>query len=191
MHNDDTLLPTCRLDDYGQELLYAEMCRGRWQNIPNFVTASKLVDPADVWAFSGLPVAKDPSVFGVSRAIDLFEEGDVANAETLVESLPVRELGEGEMCLGWKLYIPYGDQEEYEYHGAARIAPPIANPDNVITESLDATGFCLPVRGAGHLSFRKTAFLMQCAGRLHHYDVLRLPDIPFFHDEEAWVRAKS
>lgn len=162
MHNDDTLLPTCRLDDYGQELLYAEMCRGRWQNIPNFVTASKLVDPADVWAFSGLPVAKDPSVFGVSRAIDLFEEGDVANAETLVESLPVRELGEGEMCLGWKLYIPYGDQEEYEYYGAARIAPPdCKNPDNVIDREFGCYGL-LSAGSGGRASFFSQNSLSLC-----------------------------
>ena len=97
-------------------------------------------------------------MFGVSRAIDLFEEGDVANAETLVESLPVRELGEGEMCLGWKLYIPYGDQEEYEYYGAARIAPPdCKNPDNVIDREFGCYGLLSAGSGAGHLSFRKTA----------------------------------
>ena len=86
----------------------------------------------------------------------------MANAETLVESLPVRELSEGEMCLGWKLYIPYGDQEEYEYYGAARIAPPdCKNPDNVIDREFGCYGL-LSAGSGGRASFFSQNSLSLC-----------------------------
>lgn len=32
-------------------------------------------------------------------------------------------LNEGEACLGWKLYVPYGSRaQQYEYYGIARMA---------------------------------------------------------------------
>lgn len=139
--NDETYLPIYQLDDYGQKLLYAKMCRGHWQDIPGYVTASKLIDPADVWIISNLPIIKDPSEFEVSKAIDLFEEGDITGASELVESLPMLGLNEGEMCLGWKLYIPHGNQEEYEYYGAARMTPlDCKKPDNVIDREFGCYG---------------------------------------------------
>lgn len=66
MQNDVVALSTCRQGDFGQELLYSEMCRGRWLAIPGYIAASVLVDPADVWCFARLPVFKDPSAYGVS-----------------------------------------------------------------------------------------------------------------------------
>lgn len=141
MHFEDVLLPIYRLDEYCQELLYAEMSRGRWRAVPFHIAASTLVDPADAWVFSQIPIAKDPSAIGLSDAIELFETGDVTAAQKHVESLPIFGLNENELCLGWKLYIPYGDTEEYEYCGTARMAPlDCIDPDNVIDRELGCYG---------------------------------------------------
>ena len=141
MRSGDTLLPIYQLDDYCQELLYAKMCHGRWRAIPSYITASKLIDPADAWVFSRIPTIKDPSKFGVSEAIDLFEAGDTAGAKKLVENLPMFGISKDELCLGWKLYIPYGGKEEYEYYGTARITSlDCENPDNVIDREFGCYG---------------------------------------------------
>lgn len=141
MHHDDTFLPICRLDDYCQELIYSEICRGRWNSVPRYIVASMLMDPADVWAFSRIPAVKDPLAFGVSKAIELFEAGDITDARRIVEWLPMIEVEQGEICLGWKLYIPYGNKEEYEYYGTARVSSVNCNkPDNVIDREFGCYG---------------------------------------------------
>lgn len=141
MRSGDTFLPICWLDDFCQELLYARICHGRWQSIPSFIIASMLVDPADVWVFSRIPIVKDPSTVGVSKAIDLFEAGDMTRAEDLVENLPKFNMRKDDICLGWKLYIPYGNEEEYEYCGTARITSlSCENPDNVIDREFGCYG---------------------------------------------------
>lgn len=148
MRNDETFLPISRLDHYCQELLYAEMCRGRWRDVPSFISTSMLVDPADAWVISQLPVCKDPSAFGVSEAIAFFESGDMDAGVSLVQSLPMFELSEGGACLGWKLYIPYGSEREYEYYGTARISPlDCERPDNVIDREFGCYG--LQIYGGG------------------------------------------
>ena len=158
MRTEDTLLPICRLDDYCQELLYAEMSHGRWKDIPDCIIASTLVDPADVWAFSRISVAKDPSVFGVVEAIDLFEAGDMDGARELADRLPTFGLGEGETCLGWKLYIPYGGKEEYEHFGTARLTPlDCESPDNVIDRELGCYGLLSLGVGGDASSFSKNS----------------------------------
>lgn len=152
MRNDETYLPINQLDHYCQELLYAEMCRGRWRNVPSFIPASMLVDPADAWVISQLPVCKDPSSFGVSEAIALFESGDKDAGVGRVQSLPTFELSKGEACLGWKLYIPYGSKREYEYYGTARISPQdCEHPDNVIGREFGCYGLQI-YRGGGNES---------------------------------------
>lgn len=152
MRNDETILPIGRLDHYCQELLYAEMCRGRWRNVPGFISASMLVDPADAWVISQLPVCKDLSAFGVSEAIAFFESGDMSAGASLVQSLPICELNEGEACLGWKLYIPYGSGMEYEQYGTARISPlGCERPDNVIDREFGCYGLQI-YRGGGRAS---------------------------------------
>lgn len=141
MRRDDTFLPICRSDDYCQELIYSEICRGRWNSVPLYVPASMLMDPADVWAFSRIPAVKDPLAFGVSKAIELFEAGDITDARRIVEWLPMIEVEQGEICLGWKLYIPYGNKEEYEYYGTARVSSLNCNkPDNVIDREFGCYG---------------------------------------------------
>lgn len=152
MRNDETYLPIYQLDDYSQKLLYAKMCHGRWQDIPGYITASKLIDPADVWIISSLPIFKEPLEFGISKAIDLFEAADIAGASSIIEDIPMFGLNEGEICLGWKLYIPYGDQEEYEYYGAARMTSlNCKNPDNVIDREFGCYGL-LSVGAGGRAS---------------------------------------
>lgn len=153
MQNDGVVFPTCGQRDYGQELLYAEMCHGRWRTIPGCVAASILVDPADVWCFSHFPVFKDPVAFGVSRAIELFEAGSIEEAEDVAARVPMIELNEGEACLGWKLYIPYGSQaEQYEYYGSARITSlDCESPDNVIDREYGCYGL-LSGKGGGMAS---------------------------------------
>ena len=153
MQNDGVVFPTCGQRDYGQELLYAEMCHGRWRAIPGCVAASILVDPADVWCFSHFPVFKDPVAFGVSRAIELFEAGAIREAGDAAARLPMIELNENEACLGWKLYIPYGSQaEQYEYYGAARmVSLDCESPDNVIDREYGCYGL-LSAKGGGMAS---------------------------------------
>ena len=159
MQNDGVVFPACGHRDYGQELLYAEMCHGRWRTIPGFVAASILVDPADVWCFSHFTVFKDPVVFGVSRAIELFEAGAIKEAEDAADSLPMIELNEGEACLGWKLYIPYGSQaEQYEYYGAARITSlDCESPDNVIDREYGCYGLLSAGEGGMASSFSRNS----------------------------------
>ena len=148
MRNGETFLPIRQLDDYSQELVYAAICRGRWQGVPSYIVASMLIDPADAWVLSRLPVFKDPSTFQVSEAISLFEAGDPVGAGSLVEALPVFGLNDGEVCLGWKLYIPYGDQNEYECYSTARLtAQECKQPDNVIDREYGCYG--LLVHGEG------------------------------------------
>lgn len=153
MQNDGVVFPACGQRDYGQELLYAEMCHGRWRAIPDSIAASILVDPADAWCFSHFPVFKDPVAFGVSRAIELFEAGAIREAEDAVDRLPMIELNESEACLGWKLYIPYGSQaEQYEFYGTARITSlDCENPDNVIDREYGCYGL-LSANGGGMAS---------------------------------------
>ena len=148
MRNDETILPISRLDHYCQELLYAEMCRGRWRDVPSFISVSMLVDPADAWVISQLPVCKDLSAFGISEAIAFFESGDMDAGVSLVQNLPMCELSEGEACLGWKLYIPYGNEREYEQYGTARISPLNCEyPDNVIDREFGC--YALQIYGRG------------------------------------------
>ena len=153
MQNDGVVLPTCRQGDFGQELLYSEMCRGRWLAIPGYIAASVLVDPADVWCFARLPVFKDPSAYGVSRAIELFEAGSNSEAGDVVDRLPMMGLNEGEACLGWKLYVPYGSRvQQYEYYGTARMASlECDDPDNVIDREHGCYGL-LSASGGGMAS---------------------------------------
>lgn len=153
MQNDGVALPTCRQGDFGQELLYSEMCRGRWLAIPGYIAASVLVDPADVWCFARLPVFKDPSAYGVSRAIELFEAGSNNEARDVVDKLPMMGLSEGEACLGWKLYVPYGSRvQQYEYYGTARMASlECDDPDNVIDREHGCYGL-LSASGGGMAS---------------------------------------
>lgn len=153
MQNDGVALPTCRQGDFGQELLYSEMCRGRWLAIPGYIAASVLVDPADVWCFARLPVFKDPSAYGVSRAIELFEAGSNSEAGDVVDRLPMMGLNEGEACLGWKLYVPYGSQvQQYEYYGTARMASlECDSPDGVIDREYGCYGL-LSASGGGMAS---------------------------------------
>lgn len=164
MRIDDVLLPIYRLDDYCQELLYVEMSHGRWRAIPSHITASTLVDPADVWAISRIPVAKDPSALGVSEAIRLFETGNMTSALELVESLPMFGLNECEVCLGWKLYIPYGNNMEWEYCGSARMTPYNNEiPDNVIDRELGCYGL-LSLGIGGEASFFSKNSISLCNG---------------------------
>ena len=153
MQNDGVALPTCRQGDFGQELLYSEMCRGRWLAIPGYIAASVLVDPADVWCFARLPVFKDPSAYGVSRAIELFEAGSNSEAGDAVDRLPMMGLNEGEACLGWKLYVPYGSRvRQYEYYGTARMASLECDDlDNVIDREHGCYGL-LSASGGGMAS---------------------------------------
>lgn len=153
MQNDVVALSTCRQGDFGQELLYSEMCRGRWLAIPGYIAASVLVDPADVWCFARLPVFKDPSAYGVSRAIELFEAGSNSEAGDVVDRLPMMGLNEGEACLGWKLYVPYGSRvQQYEYYGTARMASlECDDPDNVIDREHGCYGL-LSASGGGMAS---------------------------------------
>ena len=153
MQNDGVVFPTCRQGDFGQELLYSEMCRGRWQAIPGYTVASVLVDPADVWCFARLPVFKDPSAYGVSKAIELFEAGANGEARDAVDRLPMTGLNEGEACLGWKLYVPYGSRErQYEYYGTARMATfECGDPDNIIDREYGCYGL-LSASGGGKTS---------------------------------------
>ena len=153
MQNDGVALLTCRQGDFGQELLYSEMCRGRWLAIPGYIAASVLVDPADVWYFAHLPVFKDPSAYGVSRAIELFEAGSNSEAGDVVDRLPMMGLNEGEACLGWKLYVPYGSRvRQYEYYGTARMASlECDDPDNVIDREHGCYGL-LSASGGGMAS---------------------------------------
>lgn len=148
MQDDGVIFPACGQEDYGQELLYAGLCHGRWRAIPSCVAASILVDPADVWCFSHFPLFKDPLAFGVSKIIELFEAGTISEAGGAAARLPMVELNEGEACLGWKLYIPYGNQDEqYEYYGTARIAPlDCESPDDVIDREYGCFG---PLSGEG------------------------------------------
>lgn len=154
MQRDGIAFPSCRKGDFGQELLYSEMCRGRWLAIPSNIAASVLVDPADVWCFARLPVFKDPSAYGVSKAIELFEAGANGEAGDAVGRLPMTGLNEGEACLGWKLYVPYGNRvEQYEYYGAARMASfECGDPDNVIDREHGCYGL-LSTNGGGMASF--------------------------------------
>lgn len=153
MQRDGVAFPTCRKGDFGQELLYSEMCRGRWLAIPGYIAASALVDPADVWCFARLPVFKDPSAYGVSKAIELFEAGANGEAGDAVGRLPMTGLNEGEACLGWKLYVPYGNRvEQYEYYGTARMASfECGDPDNVIDREHGCYGL-LSASGGGMAS---------------------------------------
>lgn len=153
MQNDVVALSTCRQGDFGQELLYSEMCRGRWLAIPGYIAASVLVDPADVWCFARLPVFKDPSAYGVSRAIELFEAGSNSEAGDVADRLPMMGLNEGEACLGWKLYVPYGSRvQQYEYYGTARMASlECDDPDNVIDREHGCYGL-LSASGGGMAS---------------------------------------
>lgn len=153
MQNDGIVFPACGQSDYGQEILYAEMCHGRWRAIPGCVAASILVDPADVWCFSHFPFFKDPVAFGVSGVIELFEAGAIEEAEHVAAKLPMIDLNGGEACLGWKLYIPYGSQaEQYEYYGSARIASlDCESPDDVIDREYGCYGL-LSGKGGGMAS---------------------------------------
>ena len=153
MQNGGVVLSTCRQGDFGQELLYSEMCRGRWLAIPGYIAASVLVDPADVWCFARLPVFKDPSAYGVSRVIELFEAGSNSEAGDVVDRLPMMGLNEGEACLGWKLYVPYGSRvQQYECYGTARMAPlECDDPDNVIDREHGCYGL-LSASGGGMAS---------------------------------------
>ena len=159
MQNDGVALPTCRQGDFGQELLYSEMCHGRWRAIPGYVAASVLVDPADVWCFARLPVFKDPSAYGVSKAIELFEAGANDEARDAVDRLPMTGLNEGEACLGWKLYIPYGSRErQYEYYGTARMASlEFGDPDNVIDREHGCYGLLSESGGGMTSSFSRNS----------------------------------
>lgn len=163
MQNDGVVFPACGQRDYGQEILYAEMCQGRWQAIPACFAASILVDPADVWCFSHFPFFKDPVAFGVSRVIELFEAGAIEEAEDVAARLPMIELNEGEACLGWKLYIPYGSQaEQYEYYGSARITSfDCKNPDDVIDREYGCYGL-LSAEGGGMASSLSRNSLSLC-----------------------------
>ena len=91
--------------------------------------------------------------FGVSRAIELFEAGAIREAGDAAARLPMIELNEGEACLGWKLYIPYGSQaEQYEFYGAARIASlDCESPDDVIDREYGCYGL-LSAKGGGMAS---------------------------------------
>lgn len=153
MQNDGVVFPACGQRDYGQEILYAEMCHGRWRAIPACFAASVLVDPADVWCFSHFPFFKDPVTFGVSRVIELFEAGAIEEAEDVAARLPMIELNEGEACLGWKLYIPFGSQaEQYEHYGSARITSfDCESPDDVIDREYGCYGL-LSAEGGGMAS---------------------------------------
>lgn len=153
MQNDGLVFPACGQEDYGQELLYAGLCHGRWRAIPGRIAASILVDPADVWCFSHFPVFKDPVAFGVSRVIELFEAEAIREARDAADRLPMIELNEGEACLGWKLYIPYGSQaEQFEYYGTARLASlNCESPDNVIEREYGCYGL-LSTKGGGMAS---------------------------------------
>lgn len=159
MQNDGVVFPTCGQEDYGQELLYAGLCHGRWRAIPGRIAASILVDPADVWCFSHFPVFKDPVRFGVSRAIELFEAGAIGEAGDAATSLSMIELDEGEACLGWKLYIPYGSQaEQYEYYGTARLASlDCESPDDVIDREYGCYGLLSGEGGGLASSFSRNS----------------------------------
>ena len=159
MQNDGVVFPACGQEDYGQELLYAGLCHGRWRAIPSSVAASILVDPADVWCFSHFPVFKDPMAFGVSRSIELFEAGAIVEAGDIATRLPMIELNEDEACLGWKLHIPYGSQaEQYEYYGAARIASlDCESPDDVIDREYGCYGLLSAGEGGMASSFSRNS----------------------------------
>lgn len=170
MQNDGVTFPTCRRGDFGQELLYSEMCRGRWPAVPGYIAASVLVDPADVWCFARLPVFKDPSAYGVSRAIELFEAGANSEAGDVMDRLPMMGLSEGEACLGWKLYVPYGSRvEQYEYYGTARIALlECSDPDNVIDREHGCYGLLSASGGgmASHFSQNSISLCNALAGSI-------------------------
>ena len=151
------------------------------------------MDPVDVWCFARLPVFKDPSAYGVSRAIELFEAGSNSEAGDVLDRLPMMGLNEGEACLGWKLYVPYGSRvQQYEYYGTARMASLECDDlDNVIDREHGCYGILSASGGEMASSFSQNSISLCNVLAGNNHDVLRLPDIPIPRYEDAGLQPNN